>query len=88
MTNVLILKLEKLTLGGGAYLDEGNFRQPDFRNVFYGSKYKALEPIKNKYPGQIYYFGWNAVSSNSSCPNEPTIKTVRFPGQGIRFKKL
>jgi len=56
MTKVLVPQLEKLTPGGGAYLNEGDFQQPDWQTVFYGSNYNALKWIKDKYdPFQIFY---------------------------------
>jgi hypothetical protein len=63
MTNVLLPSLEDLTPGGGAYLNEGDFHQPDFEDVFYGPNYDRLLEIKDKYdPDQIFY-GLTAVGS-------------------------
>lgn len=48
--------LEKLTPGGGSYLSEADFRQPDFQQAFYGSHYSALRDIKRRYdPHDIFY---------------------------------
>jgi hypothetical protein len=56
MTDQLVPLLERLTPGGGAYLNEGDFRQPNFQEVFYGRHYTKLLQIKNKYdPFNIFY---------------------------------
>ncbi|KAJ4371945.1 hypothetical protein N0V85_009078, partial [Neurospora sp. IMI 360204] len=49
ITNVFGASLEKLTPGGGAYLNEGDPHQPDWQTTFYGENYGRLLAIKNKY---------------------------------------
>jgi hypothetical protein len=62
MTDTLIPALEAVSPGSGAYLNEGNFQQQDFQQVFYGDKYLELL-VMNKYdPGHIFY-GLTAVGS-------------------------
>ncbi|KAI0471517.1 FAD fmn-containing isoamyl alcohol oxidase [Xylariaceae sp. FL0804] len=64
MTNDLVPALEAITPGGGAYLNEADFRQPDFQQVFYGDNYEKLLAIKDKYdPNQLFY-GLTAVGSD------------------------
>ena len=63
MTDVLVPQLEKLTPGGGAYVNEGNFQQPDFQHVFYGDNYDKLKAIKNKYDSHHQFYGLTAVGS-------------------------
>ncbi|XXH05344.1 hypothetical protein Hte_011770 [Hypoxylon texense] len=49
-------KLAALTPNGGAYLNEGDFQQPDFQAVFYGDHYQKLLRIKDEYdPDDIFY---------------------------------
>lgn len=56
ITNDLVPALEKLTPGGGSYLSEADFRQPDFQQVFYGPNYARLRKIKQTYdPNSIFY---------------------------------
>ncbi|KAJ5759085.1 hypothetical protein N7520_006241 [Penicillium odoratum] len=56
MTYEFIPKLEALAPNSGAYMNEGNFQQPDFQRVFYGSNYDALRKVKSKYdPNDIFY---------------------------------
>lgn len=63
MTHVLLPVLEDLTPGGGAYLNEGNFRQPDFQDAFYGENFDALLAIKDKYDPDGLLYGLTAVGS-------------------------
>lgn len=56
MTNELVPELEKLTPGGGAYLSEADFQQPNFQQTLFGSNYPRLLAIKDKYdPNDIFY---------------------------------
>ena len=56
MTNKYLPPVEDLTPGGGAYLNEANFQQPDYQTAFYGGNYDRLLQIKDKYdPDQIFY---------------------------------
>ena len=56
MTDTLLPQLENLTPNGGVYLNEADFRQPDFQTTFYGGNYQKLLAIKNKYdPDNIFY---------------------------------
>lgn len=56
MTQTYLPMLERLTPGGGAYLNEADFQQPDYKRVFYGGNYDRLLQIKDKYdPGHIFY---------------------------------
>ncbi|KAJ2977104.1 hypothetical protein NUW58_g7913 [Xylaria curta] len=49
ITNVFMPKLAELTPHGAAYLNEGDFRQPNFQDVFFGVNYNRLLSIKRKY---------------------------------------
>jgi len=63
MTDVLIPKLAALTPNGSCYLNEGDFRQPDFQHVFYGSNYGPLLDVKNKYDPNHVFWATTAVGS-------------------------
>ncbi|KAK5709823.1 hypothetical protein LTR17_019437 [Elasticomyces elasticus] len=63
MTDLLIPKLAELTPNGACYLNEGDFRQPDWQSVFYGSNYKRLNTIKNKYDPNHMFWAITAVGS-------------------------
>lgn len=63
MTNTIMPRLEELTPGGGAYLNEGDFRQPDWQNVFYGDNYDRLKRIKEHYNPDRLFYGLTGVGS-------------------------
>lgn len=69
MTNTLLPKLEALTPNGSCYLNEGDFRQPDWQDVFYGTNYPKLEAIKDKYDPQHVF--WAVVSCNFDPVSKP-----------------
>lgn len=63
MTHSLLPILEALTPDGGAYLNEADFQQPDFQDVFYGANYLALKAIKQKYDPEDRFYAVTAVGS-------------------------
>lgn len=70
MTNELLPHLEELTPNGGAYINEADFRQPDFQTVFYGSHYPALAAIKQKYDPVDIVYALTAVGSENWYEDE------------------
>lgn len=68
MTNLLIPKLEALTPNGTCYLNEGDFRQPNFQSVFYGGNYAKLNAIKDKYDPDHMFWATTAVGSEYWVP--------------------
>lgn len=63
MVNKIIPKLEALTPGGGAYLNEDNFRQSNWQETFYGKNYGTLLGIKNKWDPDHLFYATTAVGS-------------------------
>ncbi|KAK2737646.1 hypothetical protein FQN57_007453 [Myotisia sp. PD_48] len=63
MTDVIVPALSKLAPDAGAYLNEADFRQPNFQDVFYGSTYKKLNSVKNKYDPDHTFYGATNVGS-------------------------
>lgn len=57
--------LEKATPGSGAYLNEGNWAQPEWQQVFYGDSYERLRQIKAKYDPNDLFYGLTAVGSEA-----------------------
>ncbi|OQD79836.1 hypothetical protein PENANT_c043G07633 [Penicillium antarcticum] len=64
MTDVLVPSLSNLAPESGAYLNEGDFRQPDFKTAFYGKSYDKLRSIKAKYDPHDLFYGLTAVGSD------------------------
>src|SRR4051812_4621165 len=70
MTDVYIPKLEALDPHSGAYMNEGDFRQPNFQKVFYGRNYHKLRQIKAKYGPNDVFHGKTAVRSDEWAERE------------------
>ncbi|KAJ5387738.1 CAZyme family AA7 [Penicillium cosmopolitanum] len=65
MTDDFIPRLRALSPDSGAYMNEGDFRQPDFQQVFYGKNYARLEKIKAKYDPNGIFYARTAVGSEA-----------------------
>lgn len=64
MTNNLLPAFAKLLPNGGsAYLNEADFREPKWQEVFYGSNYDRLKSLKAWYDPQDLFWGRTAVGS-------------------------
>ncbi|KAH7410678.1 putative isoamyl alcohol oxidase [Cadophora sp. MPI-SDFR-AT-0126] len=65
MTDEFVPQIESVTPGSGSYMNEGDFRQPDFQNVFYGKNYPALLAIKKKWDPTSLFYSLSAVGSEA-----------------------
>ncbi|KAL2162840.1 hypothetical protein VTH06DRAFT_6676 [Thermothelomyces fergusii] len=63
MTDDIIPRLEAVTPGSGAYMNEADFRQPNFQQAFFGSHYQSLLCIKRKYDPDGFFWATKAVGS-------------------------
>ncbi|KAJ1549548.1 hypothetical protein HK405_011617 [Cladochytrium tenue] len=63
MTNDIIPLLESISPGQGSYINEGNFQQPNFQSVFYGSNYDKLLAIKKARDPAGMFYATKAVGS-------------------------
>jgi len=63
MTDSLVPRLAALSPGGGAYLNEADWKQPDWQYVFYGDHYPLLEIVKQKYDPDHIFYARTAVGS-------------------------
>lgn len=70
MTNELIPRLAALSPGGGAYLNEADWKQPDWQYVFYGDNYATLKKIKKKYDPDQVFWARTAVGSENWVQHE------------------
>lgn len=56
MTNEIIPLVEAATPGSGSYVNEADWRQPNFQSTFWGSNYNKLLGIKRKWdPSGLFY---------------------------------
>lgn len=56
ITTEYIPEIIDFTAGSGAYLNEGDFRDPNFKANFFGANYEPLLRIKDKYdPFHMFY---------------------------------
>lgn len=89
MTDELMPELAELTPGGNAYLNEGDFLQPDFQSVFYGDNYNRLLEIKQKYdPDNIFYAKtavgseyWEPQKDGRLCKANTSVGAPQLKGQ-------
>lgn len=65
ITEVFVPRLAALTPGGSAYLNEADYRQPQWQNVFYGGNYQRLLDIKRRYDPHDLFYGLTAVGSEA-----------------------
>lgn len=65
MVNEIIPEFLELTPGGGTYLNEANFRTPNWQEDFYGKNYATLLGIKNKWDPSHLFYATTAVGSEA-----------------------
>ena len=63
MTDIVMPAIEKVTPGSGVYMNEADFRQPNFQDVFFGANYARLKQIKKKWDPQNLFYVLNGVGS-------------------------
>ena len=65
MTSTIVPSLEAFSPGGGAYMNEADFRQANFQQAFFGDNYARLLEIKNRYDPQGFFYTVKAVGSEA-----------------------
>jgi FAD/FMN-containing dehydrogenase len=63
ITNTVLPVIESATPGAGAYINEADFQQENWQEVFYGSNYPKLLAIKKKYDPKGLFYNTIAVGS-------------------------
>ncbi|RKK25992.1 hypothetical protein BFJ66_g11340 [Fusarium oxysporum f. sp. cepae] len=63
MTDTIMPEIEAVTPGSGAYMNEADFRQPNFQSEFFGANYNKLLSVKAKWDKQGFFYARNAVGS-------------------------
>ncbi|KAL5335536.1 hypothetical protein BJX70DRAFT_374964 [Aspergillus crustosus] len=64
MTEDYIPTLTALAPESGAYMNEADFRQPNWQKAFYGANYEALRDVKAKYDPNDVFYALQAVGSD------------------------
>ncbi|KAF2119262.1 hypothetical protein BDV96DRAFT_596006 [Lophiotrema nucula] len=65
LNNVVIPALEKVTPGAGAYGNEANFANPNWKKDYYDVNYDKLRAIKKKYDSKDFFYGPTMVGSDA-----------------------
>ena len=64
ITNEFQPQIEAVTPGAGAYMNEADYRTPDFKTTFFGSNYNALLAIKRRWDPNGLLYGLKLVGSD------------------------
>ncbi|KUI56033.1 ER membrane protein complex subunit 1 [Cytospora mali] len=78
ITGVMQPTIEKATPGMGTYINEGDFRQPGWQGVFYGSNYDKLLAIKKKWDPEGLFYCDVAVGSEAWTVGEDGPQNVNM----------
>jgi hypothetical protein len=65
MTQKILPAMEAISPGSGAYMNEADFRQPNFQREFFGSNYARLLDIKRKYDPDGFFYAVKGVGSEA-----------------------
>ncbi|KAI3331457.1 6-hydroxy-D-nicotine oxidase [Xylariaceae sp. AK1471] len=63
ITRDIMPRIEAVTPGAGAYINEADYQQDDWQDVFFGSNYENLLTVKRKYDPKGLF--WNAIAVGS-----------------------
>ncbi|UNI17859.1 hypothetical protein JDV02_004173 [Purpureocillium takamizusanense] len=65
MTEEFMPQIESVTPDSGSYLNEADFRQPNWQQTFYGSSYEKLLAIKRKWDPESVLYALKGVGSEA-----------------------
>ncbi|KAF2849814.1 FAD binding domain-containing protein [Plenodomus tracheiphilus IPT5] len=65
LTNEFVPKIEAITPGSGSYMNEADFRQPNWQSTFFGSNFNRLSAIKKKYDPENMFYILKGVGSDA-----------------------
>ncbi|KAJ5222031.1 CAZyme family AA7 [Penicillium citrinum] len=87
MTEVFMPKLEAIAPHSGAYLNEADFRQPNWQKAFYGRNYHSLRKIKAKYDPNDIFFAKTAVGSDewAECQDGRLCRLSQWQPNWLQF---
>ncbi|KAH6989512.1 hypothetical protein BKA56DRAFT_543155 [Ilyonectria sp. MPI-CAGE-AT-0026] len=64
ITNEFVPLITSVTPGSGAYMNEADFNQPNWKQTFYGSNWDRLLTIKNKWDPNALFYNLKGVGSD------------------------
>ncbi|KAJ0165266.1 putative FAD-linked oxidoreductase [Colletotrichum tanaceti] len=75
MTEEFMPLIQSVTPGSASYMNEADFRQPDWQTAFFGDNYARLLAVKNKWdPESLFYVlkgvgseAWNVAPDGRMC---------------------
>ncbi|KAF5865579.1 hypothetical protein ETB97_003423 [Aspergillus alliaceus] len=70
ITDEYVPQLEAVTPGSGCYQNEGNFRQPNWKETFFGSNYSPLLSVKSKWDPTNFFYVLKGVGSDAWTVSE------------------
>jgi len=70
-------KLREITPNSGAYMNEGDYYEPNWTLAFYGDNYERLLEIKKKYDPDYMFQVWNGVGGLRSESDDPMANIKR-----------
>ncbi|KNG88209.1 FAD binding domain protein [Aspergillus nomiae NRRL 13137] len=70
ITNEYVPQLEAVTPGSGCYQNEGDFRQPNWKDTFFGSNYSPLLTVKSKWDPTNFFYVLKGVGSDAWTVSE------------------
>lgn len=65
MTSEIMPLVEAATPGSGAYVNEGDWRQPNFQETFWGANYERLLRVKKKWDSSDFFYATVGVGSEA-----------------------
>jgi hypothetical protein len=65
MTKEIMPLVEAATPGSGSYVNEADFRQPNFQTTFWGDNYSKLSSIKKKWDSSDMFYATVGVGSEA-----------------------
>ncbi|KAE8381725.1 hypothetical protein BDV26DRAFT_254962 [Aspergillus bertholletiae] len=65
ITNEYVPQLEAVTPGSGCYQNEADFRQPNWKETFFGSNYSPLLKVKSKWDPTNFFYVLKGVGSDA-----------------------
>jgi hypothetical protein len=63
ITEVYMPQIIAVTPGSGTYMNEADFNQPNWKEVFYGTNWDRLMAVKKKWDPKSLLYNWRGVNS-------------------------